>query len=149
MFVDARCLCRTTTDVLNGPRDERLAILPSEEPMRRTRHAPVVPEHDEEVRGNRYHAIPVSLGLTQVERASLAINVGDSDPHHLGDPQPTGIESHQDGAVLLVIGCIEQRAHLGAIEDDGDPPLLLAERNVLDHPIAPERNPVEEPQRAH
>src|SRR5712691_1346237 len=109
------CLSADCEDRLSG--DRPLRYLAWEEPDRGSVALPVDPKQLEQLGREHHLAILTALALTDTDDLSLAVDICHPQVGELGNPQPGGIDNHQDGAVFEVAGCFEHCCHFGGTTD--------------------------------
>jgi hypothetical protein len=98
-------------------------------------------------RREHHVSILVALALVDAQHHALAVDVGDPQMRGLRHAQARGVGGGEDRAVLQDGDGLEEACHLVAAQDDRQPERLLGHRDVLQCPVALERDLVEKPQR--
>src|SRR5712691_3099240 len=91
----------------------------------------------------------MTLALADRDELTLEVDIRNPQVDEFGNPQPSGINSHQDGAVLEVRRVLEECGDLGRAQDHRQLLLVAGIRNMFDHPLAMQDVMVEKTQRAY
>ena len=143
VFVQTRFLGGPDTDPIHRPvRDGIAGNVPGEEPFFRPSDLPVFAEHDQESWREHHLAVLAAFALTNPDGHPTAVDVGDTQPDDLGDPQAGGVRGHQDGAMLEAGDPLEELRDLVEAQDDRELLPLPGRRDALNDPVLAERDPV-------
>src|SRR5713101_1976802 len=88
----------------------------------------------------------MTLALAETDELTLAVDIRHPQVDEFGNPQPSGINSHQDGAVLEVRRVLEECGDLGRAQDHRQLLLVASFRNMFYYFIAMKDGMVEKTQ---
>jgi hypothetical protein len=122
-------------------------VTAGEEPVLGPVRAPVMPQRLQEEGREHDLALDVALGVSDDENAAGTVDVHKAQMQGLGDAEPRPVQRHRDRTLLEARELHQEARDVGPAEHDG--PALGPARigQVRDHVLAPERDPVEEPER--
>src|SRR6266849_2542855 len=134
----------------DGGRHHRaLRITSWEEPGFGSITLPVGPQGLQQLRRKHYLAIFVAFALTDPDYLALTVDIRDPQVDELGNPQPGGIDGHQDRAMFKVRRALEECGYFGGAQDHRQLLLVPGIRNIFDHPVPMQDVVVEKTQRAY
>ena len=87
--------------------------------------------------------------LADTDHHPLAVDIGDLQMHDFGDTQAGRIGRHQDGALFQAGNRLEETRDFLEAQDDGQLHGPFGQREILVTPVPPERDAVQEAQRAY
>jgi hypothetical protein len=144
-FGNAAASVRLSAGVLHRRFGDRAAgAIAREEPPLGPSHAPPDAQQLQQLGREHHVAVLGALALADPDDHAAAVDVLDPQGGDLGDPQPGGVGGPQQGAVLEAVDGGEEPDQFLAAEDDREPLGSLGADEVLEDPVAPQGDVVEE-----